>query len=124
MFNQTFDFNAFIDAGKKAFAPAIKLNELSAIAFERIARQQYAFAGEVLEFSLQQLQLASTVRDLNDLTSRQIELSTQFAERATQRSQDLIKLSTEHQAQLTKWFDQTVSESPVSESVKAAKKAA
>ena len=126
MFNQTFDFNAFIDAGKKAFAPAIKLNELSAIAFERIARQQYAFAGEVLEFSLQQLQLASTVRDLNDLTSRQIELSTQFAERATQRSQDLFKLSTEHQAQLTKWFDQAVTETTqtVSDSAKAAKKAA
>ena len=119
MTNQTFDFNAFIDAGKKAFAPAIKLNELSAVAFERIARQQYAFAGEVLEFSLQQLQLVSTVRDFNDLTSRQIELSTQFADRATQRSQDLIKLSTEHQAQLTKWFDQTVSES-----AQGAKKAA
>jgi phasin family protein len=119
MTNQTFDFNAFIDAGKKAFAPAIKLNELTAVAFERIARQQYAFAGEVLEFSLQQLQLVSTVRDVNDLTSRQIELSTQFAERATQRSQDLIRLGTEHQAQLTKLFDQTVSES-----VKGTKKAA
>jgi phasin family protein len=120
MTNPTFDFNAFIDAGKKAFAPAIKLNELSAAAFERIARQQYAFAGEVLEFSLQQLQLVTTVRDINDLTSRQIELSTQFAERATQRSQDLIKLGTEHQAQLTKWFDQNVSES----AKVAAKKAA
>ena len=126
MTNPTFDFNAFMDAGKKAFAPAIKLNELSAAAFERIARQQYAFAGEVLEFSLQQLQLVSTVRDFNDLTSRQIELSTQFAERATQRSQDLFKLSTEHQAQLTKWFDQAVTETTqtVSESAKAAKKAA
>jgi hypothetical protein len=72
------------------------------------------------------MQLASTVRDLNDLTARQIELSTQFAERATQRSQDLIKFSSEHQAQLTKWFDQTVSESAqtVSESAKGAKKAA
>jgi phasin family protein len=119
MTQPTFDFNAFIDAGKKAFAPAVKLNELSAAAFERVARQQYAFAGEMLEFSLQQLQLVSTVRDFNDLTARQIELSTQFAERATQRSQDLIKLQAEHQAQLTKWFDQTVSES-----AKGAKKAA
>ncbi len=119
MTNPTFDFNAFIDASKKAWAPAVKLNELSASAFERIARQQYAFAGEMLEFSLQQIQLASTVRNFNDLTARQIELSTQFAERATQRSQDLIKLSTEHQAELTKWFDQTVSES-----AKGAKKAA
>ena len=119
MTQPTFDFNAFLDAGKKAMAPAVKFSELSLAGFERIARQQYAFAGEVLEFSLQQMQLASSARDLNDLTSRQIELSTQFAERATQRSQDLIKLSTEHQAQLTKWFDQTVSES-----AKSAKKAA
>ncbi|HEX9708211.1 MAG TPA: phasin family protein [Steroidobacteraceae bacterium] len=126
MTNPTFDFNSFIDAGKKAFAPVVKFNELSVQSFERIARQQYAFAGEMLEFSLKQLQLTSTVRDINDLTARQIELSTQFAERATQRSQDLIKLSTEHQAQLTKWFDQTVTESAqnVSESAKSAKKAA
>jgi len=115
----TFDFNAFVDAGKKAWAPAVKLNELSLAGFERIARQQYAFMGEMLEFSLQQFQLASTARDINELTSRQIELSTQFAERATQRSQDLIKLSSEHQAQLTKWFDQTVTET-----AKGAKKAA
>jgi phasin family protein len=126
MINQTFDFNAFMDASKKAFAPAIKLNELSTAAFERVARQQYAFVGEMLEFSLKQMQLASSARDLNDLTSRQIELSTQFAERATQRSQDLIKASTENQAELSKWFDQAVSESAqtVSESAKGAKKAA
>ena len=133
MTNPTFDFNSFLDAGKKAFAPVVKFNELSVQSFERIARQQYAFAGEMLEFSLKQLQLTSSVRDINDLTARQIELSTQFAERATQRSQDLIKLSTEHQAELSKWFDQTVTESArnvadsaqtVSESAKSAKKAA
>jgi phasin family protein len=126
MTNPTFDFNSFMDAGKKAFAPVVKFNELSMQSFERIARQQYAFAGEMLEYSLKQLQLTSTVRDINDLTARQIELSTQFAERATQRSQDLIKASTEHQAQLSKWFDQTVTESAqtVSESAKSAKKAA
>ena len=119
MTSPTFDFNAFLDAGKKAFAPVVKFNELSLASFERIARQQFAFAGEVLEFSLQQMQLATNVRDINDLTARQIELSTQFAERATQRSQDLIKLTSEHQAEMTKLFDQTVSDS-----AKAAKKAA
>jgi phasin family protein len=119
MTNQTFDFNAFIDASKKAFAPAVKFNELSLAGFERVARQQLAFAGEVLEYSLQQMQLATTAKDFNELTTRQIELSTQFAEKATQRSQDLIKFSTEQQAELTKWFDQTVSES-----TKAARKAA
>lgn len=119
MTSQTFDFNQFVDASKKAFAPAMKLNELSLQGFERVARQQLAFAGEVLEYSLQQMQLAHTVRDINELSTRQIELSTQFAERAKQRSQDLIKLGSEQQAEMSKWFDQTVSES-----TKAAKKAA
>jgi phasin family protein len=126
MINQTFNFNAFLDAGKKAFAPVVKFNELSLASFERIARQQFAFAGEVLDFSLQQLQLANNVRDINDLTARQIELSTQFAERATQRSQDLIKATSDHQAELSKWFDKSVSETAqtVSDTAKAAKKAA
>ncbi len=115
----TFDFSAFVDASKKAFAPAAKFNELTLQGFERVARQQFAFAGEMLEFSLQQLQLATTAKDFNDLTARQIELTTQFAEKATQRSQDLVKLSTEHQAEMSKWFDQTVTESS-----KTAKKAA
>jgi phasin family protein len=119
MTNPTFDFTAFMDASKKAFAPAVKFNELTLQGFERVARQQFAFAGEVLEFSLQQLQVATSAKDFNDLTAKQIELATQFAEKATQRSQDLVKLSTEHQAQLSKWFDQAVSES-----TKTAKKAA
>ena len=119
MTQPTFDFSAFVDASKKAFAPAVKFNELTLQGFERVARQQLAFAGELLEFSLQQFQIAGSVRDLNDLAARQIELSTQFAEKATQRSQDLIKLTSEHQTQLSKWFDQTVSES-----AKVAKKAA
>ncbi len=110
MINPTFDFSAFVDASKKAFAPAVKFNELTLQGFERVARQQFAFAGEMLEFSLKQLQLATTAKDFTDLTARQVELTTQFAEQATQRSQDLVKLSTEHQAELTKWFDQTVAE--------------
>jgi phasin family protein len=126
MTSQTFDFNTFMEAGKKAFAPVVKFNELSLAGFERVARQQLAFAGEVLDFSLQQMQLASNVRDINDLAARQIELSTQFAERATQRSQDLIKATSEHQAELTKWFDKSVTETAqtASDSAKTAKKAA
>ena len=111
MTNTTFDFTAFMDASKKAFAPAVKFNELTLQGFERVARQQIAFVGEVLEFSLEQLQFTTSAKDFNDLTAKQIELATQFAEKATQRSQDLIKLSTEHQAQVSKWFDQAVAES-------------
>jgi hypothetical protein len=42
MTQPTFDFNAFLDAGKKAMAPAIKFSELSLAGFERVARHQAA----------------------------------------------------------------------------------
>lgn len=111
MTSPAFDFSAFVEAGRKAFAPAQKFNELAVQGFERVARQQYAFAGEMLEFSVQELQLLTTVKDLNELAARQLELATQFAEKTAQRSQDLIRLATDQQTQVSRWFDQTAAES-------------
>ncbi len=110
MTNQNFDLNSFVDAGKQAFAPAAKFNELALQGFERMARQHYVFAGEWLDYSLQQLQLMTAAKDFNDLASKQLELTTQFAEKATQRTQDLVKLSVEQQAEISKWFEQAAAE--------------
>ena len=111
MTNPTFDFNVFVDASKKAFAPALKLNELAVQGFERVARQQYAFAGELLEIAITQMQLPAQVKDVNELTARQVELTTKLVEKTTQRSQDLIKLATEQQAELSKWYDKAAADS-------------
>lgn len=110
MTNQQVDFNAIVDASKKAFAPAARLNELAVKGFERVARQQYAFMGEMLDFAIKQAQLTSATRDVNELTSRQLELTTAFVEKATQHSQDIVKFATESQAEVTKWLDQTTAE--------------
>ena len=110
MTNPTFDFNAFIDASKKAMAPAVKLNELSVPVSSALRASSTRSSAKCSSSRCSSGRSRATARDFNDLTSRQIELSTQFAERATQRSQDLVKLSTEHQAELTKWFDQAVTE--------------
>lgn len=110
MTNPTFDFNVFVDASKKAFAPAAKLSELAVQSFERAARQQYAFAGELLEIAIKQMQLPTQVKDVNELTAKQVELTTQLVEKTTQRSQDLIKLATEQQAELTKWYDKAAAD--------------
>lgn len=110
MTNPTFDFNVFVDASKKALAPAIKFNELATQGFERIARQQYAFAGEMLEIAIKQLQLPSQVKDVNELAAKQVELTTQLVEKTTQRSQDMVKLATEQQAELTKWYDKAAAD--------------
>jgi len=119
MTNPTFDINAIVEASRKAFEPATQFNTLAAQAFERVARQQYAFAGELLEITIKQMQLPTQVKDYNELASRQVELTTQLVEKATQRSQDLVKLATEQQGELTKWFDKAAADYAA-----AAKKAA
>ena len=110
MTNPAFDFNAFLESSKKAFEPALKFNALAVQGFERVARQQYAFAGELLEIAIKQMQLPSQVKDVNELTAKQIELTTQLVEKTTQRSQDMIKLATEQQAEMTKWYDKAAAD--------------
>jgi hypothetical protein len=49
MTNPTFDFNTFLDASKKAFAPAVKFNELSFAASASVSGEPdtaMAFAAE------------------------------------------------------------------------------
>lgn len=110
MTNPTFDFNAFVEASRKAFEPAAQLNALTIQGFERVARQQYAFAGELLEIAIRQLQLPTQVKDANELAAKQVELTTALVEKTTQRSQDLVKIATDQQAELTKWFDKTAAD--------------
>lgn len=110
MTKQTYDFNAFLDVSRKAMAPAVRFNELAMQGLERVARQQYAFAGEVLEIAIKQMQLPTQAKDYNELTAKQVELTTQLVEKTTQRSQDLVKLATEQQAEMTKLFDSTAAE--------------
>ena len=110
MTNTAFDFNALVEASRKAFEPATQLNALYAQGFERLARQQYAFTGELLDIAIQQLQMPVQVKDYNELAARQVELTTAMVEKATQRSQDIVKLATEQQAELTKWFDKAAAD--------------
>jgi phasin family protein len=110
MTNPTFDFNALVEASRKAFEPASQFNSLAIQGFERVARQQYAFAGELLEIAIRQMQLPTQVKDVNELAAKQVELTTTLVEKTTQRSQDLVKLATEQQAELTKWFDKAAAD--------------
>ena len=119
MTNPVFDFNAFMETSRKAFEPAVKFNELAVQGFERVARQQYVFAGELLDIMIRQMHLPSQSKDVNELTAKQLELTTHWVEKTTQRSQDLIKLATEQQAELTKWYDKAAADYAA-----AAKKAA
>ena len=101
------DFTALNETTRQAIAPAMKLSELALQGFERAARQQHAFAGELLELALTQMQGPAQASDITELAARQAELTTQLVAKAMQRSQELVRLAGEQQAELTKWFDET-----------------
>ena len=110
MTNAMYDFNAFVDMSKKAFAPALKLNEMAVRGFDRAARQQYAYAGELLDLTLRQMQALSAAKDVNEFAAKTAEFTAQVTEKATARGQDIMKLATEAQSEVSKWFDETAAE--------------
>lgn len=110
MANTTTEINAFLEATQKAFAPVVRLNEISARSIEKIARLNYDLLGDFMNFGLAQLHLGSHVKDVPALMQKATELTHQFVEKQTQRSQDFLKLASESQADYTQWFDKTAAE--------------
>ena len=112
MANPNAEINAFLEASQKAMAPLLRFNELSARAVERAARFHYDVAGDALNFALANLHTSTQAKDVPSLLQKSAELANQFVERQTQRSQDLVKLAGEYQAEFTQWFDKLTTELP------------
>jgi phasin family protein len=93
------------DFAKRAFAPAQRFNELFVGNFERLARFQYELGGEVLQLALDQMNATVKAKDLPTLIAKQREITTKFAEKATQRQQALAEIASESQASLAKWIE-------------------
>ena len=99
----------YTDFAKRAFAPATRFNEVMVGNIERIARFQYELAGDLMQFSLDQLNATVKAKDLPTLLSKQREIATKFAEKATTRQQSLAEMATESQAGLAKWIEDATS---------------
>jgi phasin family protein len=116
------DFNTFIDLQKSALAPFTRFGEASLRSLERIARHQYAVAGDVLEYSLAHLNALAAAKDPAGLVSHQSGLAADFVAKQTTRSNELFKLATEVQAEFGKLAESVGKEAPtiVAKAAKAA----
>lgn len=95
----------YTDFAKRAFTPATRFNEVLAGNIERVARFQYELAGDLMQFSLDQLNATVRAKDLPTLLSKQREIATKFAEKATTRQQALAAMATDSQAGFAKWIE-------------------
>jgi DUF917 family protein len=103
---KTTDYTGF---AKRAFTPATRFNEVMVGNIERVARQFVLKAGDLMQFALDQLNATVEAKDLPTLLSKQREIGTKFAEKATTRQQALAEMATESQAGLARWIEDATS---------------
>ena len=70
-------------------AGVLDLSRISVGNIERVARFQYELAGDLMQFALDQMNATVKAKDLPTLLSKQREIATKFAEKATTRQQAL-----------------------------------
>jgi phasin family protein len=107
MSDNPFDPKAILETYKSAVAPVLKAQEEGVKAIDRVGRYQYAVAGDYLEWSLAQAQLALHAPTPTDFFTKQVELTTALSEKLRARAQEFAKLAQETQANAAETLKQT-----------------
>ena len=101
MTDRTFDTNQMLTAAREAFAPMFKAQQEGFKTFERLARLQYAVAGDVLETGFARLNAAFAAGSPSELLSKHTELNTQFVDKLRARAEEFATVTSEIQARFS-----------------------
>jgi phasin family protein len=97
MTDRIFDANAVFETYRNAMAPVLGAQQEALKAFERVARYQYAVAGDCLEWTLNQAQAFAAARTPSELVAKQAELGTRIGEQLRGRVQEFSTIASESQ---------------------------
>jgi hypothetical protein len=98
MNERTFDPNAMLAATREAFAPVLKAQQEGFKTLERLARLQYAVAGDVLESGLARVNASFVATTASELLNKHTELNTQFVDKLRARAEEFATVTGEIQA--------------------------
>jgi Phasin protein len=98
MFQTMFDTNAAFDLAIKTFAPVTRAAELSARAFEKLARFQAESAIDLVNHATARIQATTQAHG-------PLELAARHTETRTAHWQEFLKFSSELQGDVTKWAE-------------------
>ncbi len=101
MTDQNFDVTKILAATREAFAPMLKSQQEGFKALERIARLQYAVAGDVLESSLARVNATLAASNPNELMSKHTELTSQFVDKLRTRAEEFATVTSEIQTKIS-----------------------
>jgi hypothetical protein len=100
MTDNTFDPTRIFTATREAFAPMLKAQQEGFKTLERLARLQYAVAGDVLESGLARVNATLGASTASDLLNKQVELTSQFADKIRARAEEFATVTSEIQTKL------------------------
>ena len=106
MTDTTFDPKTIFETYRSALAPALKVQQESVKALDRVGRYQYAVAGDYMEWSLAQAKAALGAQSPAEFVSKQIELTTALSEKLRTRVQEFVTLATDTQTGFTEVVSQ------------------
>ncbi|HEV2228836.1 MAG TPA: phasin family protein [Steroidobacteraceae bacterium] len=101
MIERTFNPDSLITATREAFAPVLKAQQEGFKTLERLARLQYAVAGDVLESSLARVEATFAAHTASELMNKQTELQSQLVEKLRDRMQEFSTVTSDIQAKFS-----------------------
>ena len=101
MTDMNFDPNTVLTATREAFAPVLKAQQEGFKTIERLARLQYAVAGDVLESGFARVNAAFVASSPSELLSKHTELNTQFVDKLRARAEEFATVTSEIQAKFS-----------------------
>jgi phasin family protein len=104
------DTHSYFEFAKTAFAPAARFKALVARNVEQSARLQYALLGDWMQLTLEQLNAVAKVEDFGSLASHQAQIANRYAEVSSRRTQELLKVATDSQAEFARWVEDSIDE--------------
>ena len=103
MTTHVFDTNGMFAAAREAFAPVFKAQQEGFKTLERLARLQYAVAGDVLESGLARVHATFVAATPSDLVHKHTELNSQFVEQLRARAEEFASVTSEIQAKFSQF---------------------
>ena len=102
-FNDTFE--KMTEFGAQGLGPVRQAANVAVDSFEKLARANYALAGEMMDFAVAQARLPLEVSEPKELVERQMAAGKAFAELVSQRMSDYVELGKELQDNLAQFVD-------------------
>jgi hypothetical protein len=104
--NTNFDPNTILESYRDTFAPFVHAQQEGLKAIDRLARYQYAVAGDYLEWSLSYAKAFVNAKTPAEYLAKQTELGSKISDQLRGRAQEFSTLANDAQSTITQLIDE------------------